>query len=86
VLRKTTSRGLCGLVCPSRTRERRGKSFTPWLSRSSLSWSSKIDTANVSSHPCRSTSPQSLRSTPLTSSTGYDGGGRAMVKLANFPP
>jgi hypothetical protein len=88
VLRETTSRGLCGLVCPvpSRTSERRGKSFTPSLSRSSLSWSSKIDTANVSSHPCRSTSPQSLRSTPLTSSTGYNGGGRAMVKLANFPP
>ena len=25
VLRETTSRGLCGLVCPSRTSERRGE-------------------------------------------------------------
>jgi hypothetical protein len=28
VLRETTSRGLCGLVCPSRTSERRGETLT----------------------------------------------------------
>jgi len=27
VLRETTSRGLCGLVCPSRTSERGGKGY-----------------------------------------------------------
>ena len=27
MLRETTSRGLCGLVCPSRTSERRGEGY-----------------------------------------------------------